>query len=63
MQQMGGLLEQWRLEEAEVRRRMYLPIADAPGTGTVARGVVAGPGLDGSGGGTSPEPWSGMPTP
>ena len=63
MQEMDGFLEQWRLDEAEVRLRMYLPSADAPGTGTVARGVVAGPGLDGSGGRTSPEPWSGMPTP
>ena len=23
MQEMGGLLEQWRIDEAEVRRRMY----------------------------------------
>ena len=23
MQEMGGLLERWRMDEAEVRRRMY----------------------------------------
>ena len=36
---MGGLLEQWRLDEAEALRRMCR--ADTPRAGAMARGVAA----------------------
>ena len=49
MDEMGALLERWRIDEAEARRRMYRA-PDATGAGTLARAMVAGAGLDGRGG-------------
>ena len=55
MEEMGALLAQWRMAEAEVTTA-DVSGADAPGARTVARDVAAGPGMDGRSGGTSPRP-------
>ena len=48
MDEMGALLERWRIDEAEAATDV--PGADATGAGTLARAMVAGAGLDGRGG-------------
>ena len=44
MKEMRALLERWRMDEAEVRRRMYRA-PDATGARAVARGLAVGAGL------------------